>query len=94
MSAKTYKPFLDVLLQVAGNPDLPAGYDTWGYKIVRPDFRTYKAAGYPDGFRWPFPGGSVTDPLTVTDGNACPTSATGGFCIALSNSDPCDGWAR
>ena len=34
---------------------LPAGYDTWGWKLVRPDLRTR------DGFRWPWPGNAVTE---------------------------------
>ncbi|MDA8318844.1 MAG: pentapeptide repeat-containing protein [Actinomycetota bacterium] len=29
---------------------LPDGYDTWGWKAVRPDLRTR------DGYRWPWPG--------------------------------------
>ena len=80
---KTRKPFLQVLLDHAGNPPLPDGYDTWGYKITRPDLRTYRL---PDGtrYRWPFPGATVTDPGTVVNGNACPTAATGGFCVALT----------
>jgi Pentapeptide repeats (8 copies) len=43
------RPFLDVILGHAGQPDLPDGYDTWGFKIVRPDLRSY------GGFRWPWP---------------------------------------
>ena len=37
---------------------LPDGYDTWGWKMVRPDLTTR------DGFRWPWPGNvaEVTDP--------------------------------
>jgi hypothetical protein len=77
-AAKTYRPFLEVVLETAGNPVLPEGYTTWGYKITRPDLRSY------GGFRWPFPGGTVTDPSTVKDGEACPSADTGGFCIALS----------
>ena len=73
---KTYRPFLEILLQVADSPDLPDGYDTWGFKIVRPDFRSF------NGYRWPYLGQSVTDEDTVTDGSPCPTSLTGGFCIA------------
>lgn len=26
---KTYRPFLDIILNVAGNPPLPDSYDTW-----------------------------------------------------------------
>jgi hypothetical protein len=78
---KTYRPFLDVILDTAGNPPLPAGYDTWGFKIVRPDLRTYQLG---DGtrYRWPWPGHAVTDPGTAVNGLPCPTTTTGGFCIA------------
>jgi hypothetical protein len=82
--AKTYRPFLECVLQAAGNPELPDSYDTWGFKITRPDLRTCKAYGSETRFRWPFPGGTVTDPETVVDGESCPTSKTGGYCIALS----------
>ena len=77
---KTYRPFIDVILQVAGNPTLPDGYDTWGFKITRPDLRTYRLAT--GRYRWPWPGGTVTDEKTVVNGEPCPTLYTGGFCIA------------
>jgi len=83
-AAKTYRPFLDCVLQAAGNPELPDGYDTWGWKITLPDLRTYKHYDSDTRFRWPFPGGTVTDDKTVVDGEPCPTRATGGFCIALT----------
>jgi hypothetical protein len=83
-AAKTYRPFLDCVLQAAGNPELPDGYDTWGWKITLPDLRTYKRYNSDTRFRWPFPGGTVTDPKTVVDGEPCPTKRTGGFCIALT----------
>ena len=83
-AAKTYRPFLDCVLQAAGNPELPDGYDTWGWKITLPDLRTYKHYDSDTRFRWPFPGGTVTDDKTVVDGEPCPTGATGGFCIALT----------
>jgi hypothetical protein len=83
-AAKTYRPFLDCVLQAAGNPELPDGYDTWGWKITLPDLRTYKRYDSDTRFRWPLPGGTVTDPKTVVDGEPCPTRATGGFCIALT----------
>ncbi len=78
---KTYRPFLDVILDAAGNPELPAGYDTWGFKITRPDLRTCDR-GNGERFRWPWPGNTVTDEHTVINGEPCPTSVTGGFCIA------------
>jgi hypothetical protein len=81
---KTYRPFLDCVLAAAGNPELPDGYDTWGWKITRPDLRTYQPYGSETRFRWPWPGNTVTDPKTVVDGEPCPTRATGGFCIALT----------
>jgi hypothetical protein len=81
---KTYRPFLDCVLAAAGNPELPDGYDTWGWKITLPDLRTYKHYDSDTRFRWPFPGGTVTDDKTVVDGEPCPTGATGGFCIALT----------
>jgi hypothetical protein len=77
---KTLRPFLEVLLEVAGNPPLPDGYDTWGFKITRPDLRTFSVGG--GRYRWPWPGGSVDDPATVVNGEPCPTPSTGGFCIA------------
>jgi len=83
-AAKTYRPFLDCVLAAAGNPELPDGYDTWGWKITLPDLRTYKHYDFDTRFRWPFPGGTVTDDKTVVDGEPCPTGATGGFCIALT----------
>jgi hypothetical protein len=81
---KTRRPFLECILQAAGNPTLPDGYDTWGFKITRPDLRTYKPYGSEPRFRWPWPGGTVTDPNTVIDGKSCPTARTGGYCIALT----------
>jgi Pentapeptide repeats (8 copies) len=72
------RPFLDVLLGHAGNPPLPDGYDTWGFKITRPDLRTY------NGFRWPWPGGGVEDPAAVAGEDPCPTEQTGGYCVALT----------
>lgn len=81
-TVKTCRPFLEVLLEHAGNPGLPPGYDTWGFKIVRPDLRSY------NGYRWPWPGGTVDDPATITDGNPCPGATpgvtTGGYCVALT----------
>jgi hypothetical protein len=74
----TIRPFLDVILEQAGNPALPEGYDTWGFKIVRPDLRSY------GGFRWPWPGGAVEDPAAQPSDDPCPTSRTGGYCVALS----------
>src|SRR5579863_9837077 len=80
---KTYRPFIDVILQTAGNPPLPDTYDTWGFKITRPDLRTYDRGETLGGrYRWPWPGGTVTDDTTVTNGRACPDYSTGGFCIA------------
>jgi uncharacterized protein YjbI with pentapeptide repeats len=75
---KPRTPFLDLILAHCGNPPLPDGYDTWGWKTVRPDLRSY------GGYRWPWPGGTVTDPKARPGSNPCPTSSTGGFCVALS----------
>ena len=55
---------------------LPEGYDTFGFKIVRPDLRSY------NGYRWPWPGNTVTDDAAIPGDDPCPTSETGGFCIA------------
>ena len=43
---------------------LPLTYDTWGWKVVRPDLRTR------DGYRWPWPGSTVTcpDPAPASEG--------------------------
>jgi len=68
--------FLDIL--TAGRT-LPDGYDSWGFKSVRPDFTTYQ------GYRWPWPGSTVTDPAaTAGAGSACPTASTGGLCVATT----------
>jgi len=79
---KTYRPFIECILQAAGNPPLPDGYDTWGFKITRPDLRTCRT-GNGERYRWPWPGGTVTDEHTIVNGNACPDTRTGGFCVAL-----------
>jgi hypothetical protein len=76
--AVRYRPLLDVILEVAGHPALPDGYDTWGWKVVRPDLRSH------GGFRWPLPGGTVTDLVARKSSNPCPTGETGGFCVALT----------
>ena len=55
---------------------LPAGYDTFGFKIVRPDLRSY------NGYRWPWPGNAVTDYDAIASDDPCPGNRTGGFCIA------------
>ena len=73
---ETYRPLLEVILDAAGSPELPAGYDTWGWKITRPDLRSYGR------FRWPWPGGTVTDENAIPDGGPCPRTRTGGYCIA------------
>ena len=56
--------------------ELPAGYDTFGFKIVRPDLRSY------NDYRWPWPGNAVTDYDAIASDNPCPVDRTGGFCIA------------
>lgn len=75
----TYRPFLDLLTE---GHTLPAGFDTWGYKLVRPDLRTYPAANL-DGerFRWPFPGHTVEDPNAVASEEVCPSPIIGGFAV-------------
>jgi len=80
--AKPLVPFLDLILNhvtLLNNdtpPQLPEGCDTWGWKLVRPDLRTYQ------GYRWPWPGGRVTDPAATASSDPCPTT-DGGFCVAL-----------
>jgi uncharacterized protein YjbI with pentapeptide repeats len=78
------KSFLGLIL--ADQPrTLPAGYDTWGWKAVCPDLRTYPRHDAPGRrFRWPWPGGTVTDPTARPSGNECPTGSNGGYCIALN----------
>ncbi len=90
VSSPVIRPFLDVVLDVADNPSLPEGYDTWGFKITRPDLRTFRRQ---DGtrFRWPWPGGAVTDNTAVANGDPCPTGSTGGFCVALDLTGAHDG---
>ncbi len=58
---KTYRPLVDIL---AAGRELPEGYDTWGWKVVRPDLRTR------DEVRWPWPGNAATvdDPAPPEDG--------------------------
>ena len=52
---------------------LPDGYDTWGWKAVRPDLRTR------DGYRWPWPG-QVAE---VTDPDPAPEVCARGLHVAL-----------
>ena len=75
MTGQAYRPFLDILVAHTGLL-LPEECDTWGWKTVRPDLRTR------DGFRWPWPGGVVTDPHATPGGSTCPSGETGGFSIA------------
>src|ERR1035438_4888557 len=75
MTAQAYRPFLDILVAHTDLP-LPEGCDTWGWKTVRPDLRTH------GGFRWPWPGGAVSDPHATPGNDPCPTADTGGFCVA------------
>jgi Pentapeptide repeats (8 copies) len=83
MTETTHRPFLDILTE---NRTLPDGYDSWGFKSVRADFTTY------GGYRWPWPGTAVTDPTaTAGDGDACPTKATGGLCVATTWRGVADG---
>jgi hypothetical protein len=79
----THRPFLDILTE---NRTLPDGYDSWGFKSVRADFTTY------GGYRWPWPGTDVTDQAAAAgDGDACPTRATGGLCVATTWRGVADG---
>jgi hypothetical protein len=58
---------------------LPAGFDTWGIKSVRPDLATY------GGYRWPYPG-SVAEATDVDEswtGN-CPSRPGDGLCVATT----------
>ena len=75
MTAQTYRPFLDILVAHTDLP-LPEGCDTWGWKTVRPDLRSH------GGFRWPWPGGTVSDPRATPGSSSCPSGGTGGFSIA------------
>jgi hypothetical protein len=84
---RTYRSFLDCVLTAAGNPELPSGYDTWGYKITQPDLRTYLGRNGAR-FRWPWPGSTVTDDATVFDGNPWLNGGNGGFAVALSLTGP------
>src|ERR1039457_402768 len=75
MTGQAYRPFLDILVACAGLP-LPGGCDTWGWKAVRPDLRSYRD------YRWPWPGGPVPDPHAKPGSDPCPAADTGGFSIA------------
>ena len=57
---------------------LPAGYDSWAIKSVRPDLTTrYR-------FRWPYPGGE-TDVYPLYDhDDPCPQRIGDGLCVALN----------
>lgn len=77
--AKTHRPFLELLTE---GRTLPDGYDTWGFKITRPDLRTFDRGDRKGPFRWPFPPATVTDDHVVADGQPCPTTTTGGYSVA------------
>lgn len=58
---------------------LPAGFDTWGVKSVRPDLRTR------GGYRWPFPGGvAVASAWDGTNKGSCPARDGDGLCVATT----------
>ena len=50
----------------------------WGWRVVRPDFRSS------NGFRWSFPGGWAEAPGPVLDHtDSCPRAVGDGLCVAL-----------
>ena len=50
----------------------------WGWRTVRPDFRSR------NGYRWPFPGGWAEAPGPVLDHTGpCPEHVGDGLCVAL-----------
>ena len=71
-----YRPLLDILTK---DRTLPDGYDEWGMRSVRPDFRSSR------GFRWPWPGqvAHAPGPIKAENTGPCPDSEGDGVCTAL-----------
>ena len=76
--AREHRDLIPVIVEREG-ATLPAGFDTWGVKSVRPDLRTH------GGYQWPFPG-SVAVAHDVDESNtaACPVRDGDGLCVASS----------
>ena len=63
------------------NAVLPDWCDSWGFKSVQPDLRTY------GGYQWPCPGQTATcdpDRLVPENTDACPSQEGDGLCVATS----------
>jgi hypothetical protein len=59
--------------------ELPAGYDGWAIRTVRPDFTSQY------GYRYPYPGKVAKAPGPILDHRSeCPTSVGDGICAALT----------
>jgi len=68
------KNLIDVMTE---GKTLPDGFDTWGIKTVRPDFRTR------NDYQWPFPGGIASEPdMDTSNKTSCPSRAGDGLCVA------------
>ena len=78
MTEHKYRDPLLAMVEFAGNPDLPRGYDSWGMKST-------DAAGYTKyGFRWPNPG-EETERLRLLDhSSSCPREVGDGLCVATT----------
>jgi len=58
---------------------LPAGYDGWAIRTVRPDLTSSR------GFRYPYPGNVAVAPGPILDHRGeCPIAAGDGICAALT----------
>ncbi len=74
----TLKPFIAHLTE---GRNLPDGFDTWGFKIVRADLTTWDMG---DGRRVQWPAtGLMEDPNAVASPEVCPNTEIGGYAIAL-----------
>ena len=73
-----YRDLIPVIVE-RENATLPDGFDSWGLKSVRPDFRTR------GGYQWPFPGSvAVAERIDTSNTRACPSRPGDGLCVGLS----------
>ena len=75
---KKYKDLIPVIVEREG-ATLPEGFDSWGIKTVRFDFRTH------NDYQWPFPGNvAVATDVDERNKDACPSREGDGLCVGLS----------
>ncbi len=78
MTAPTYRPLLDILVEHVGLP-LPEGCDAWGIRSVHADLRSSH------GYRWPWPGQWAQAPGPIREHRgSCPTAVGDGICTGLT----------